>query len=76
MGKLETPMTRWYWQQVCGTLVEEFCAVRRGDDCSNRLIDGIIIKGEEFRIARQAEVDISGKDTLSCKQKRADSECT
>jgi hypothetical protein len=64
MSKLETPMTRWYWEQVGGTLVEEFCAVPRSPDCSNRLIDGIIIKGEEFRITRQAEVDISGKDII------------
>jgi hypothetical protein len=64
MSKLETPMTRWYWKQVGGTLVEEFCAVPRSRDCSNRLIDGIIIKGDEFRIARQAEVDISGKDII------------
>ena len=64
MSKHETPMTRWYWQQVGGTLVEEFCAVRRGGDCSNRLIDGVIIKGGECRIARQAEIDISGKDIV------------
>ena len=57
-------MTRWYWQQVGGTLVEEFCAVRRGGDCSNRLIDGVIIKGGEFRIARQTEVEISDKDIV------------
>jgi hypothetical protein len=64
MSKLETPITRWYWQQVGGTLVEEFCAVPRSRECSNRLIDGVIIKGEEFRIARQSEVDISGKDIV------------
>ena len=57
-------MTRWYWQQVGGTLIEEFCAVSRGQDCSNRVIDGVIIKGEEFRIARKAEIDISGKDIV------------
>ena len=62
VSKLETRMTRWSWQRVGGTLVEEFCAVRRGEDCSNRLIDGVIVKGEEFRIARQPEVDVSGKD--------------
>ena len=64
MSKLETPMTRWYWQQVGGTLIEEFCAVPRSRECSNRLIDGVIIKGEEFRIARQSEIDVSGKDIV------------
>jgi hypothetical protein len=57
-------MTRWYWQQVGGTLVEKFCAVRRGEDCSNRLIDGIIIKGGEPRIAKGSEVDLAGKDIV------------
>lgn len=57
-------MTRWYWEQVGGTLIEEFCAVPRARDCSNRLIDGIIIKGGEFRIARQAEIDISDKEVV------------
>ena len=28
MSKHETPMTRWYWQQIGGTLVEEFVAVK------------------------------------------------
>ena len=65
-------MTRWYWQQVGGTLIEEFCAVRRGQDCSNRLIDGIIIKGGERRIANGSEVDLAGKDivVLQAKAKR------
>ena len=64
MSKLETPMTRWYWQQVGGTLVEEFCAVPRSCDCSNRLIDGIIIKGGEFRIAKQSDVTVDGADVV------------
>jgi hypothetical protein len=42
VSKLETPMIRWYWQQFGGTLVEEFCAVRRGEGCSNRLIDAVL----------------------------------
>ncbi len=72
MSKLETPMTHWYWQQVGGTLVEEFCAVHRDKDCSNRLIDGIIIEGGERRIATGSEVDIAGKDiiVLQAKAKR------
>jgi hypothetical protein len=64
MSKLETPMTRWYWQQVGGTLVEEFCAVRRSRTCGTRLLDGVIIKGEEHRIARQSEVSVEGKEIV------------
>jgi hypothetical protein len=64
MSKLETPMIRWYWQQVGGTLVEEFCAVPRANDCSNRLIDGLIVKAGEFRIAKQSEIKIKDEDVV------------
>ena len=64
MSKRETPMTRWYWQQVGGTLVEEYCAVRRSRTCGIRLLDGVIIKGGELRIARQSEVAVEGKDII------------
>jgi hypothetical protein len=64
MSKHETPMTRWYWQQVGGTLIEEFCAVPRSHSCGTRLLDGVTIKGGEFRIARQREVSIEGKDVI------------
>jgi hypothetical protein len=57
-------MTRWYWKQVGGTLVEEFCAVPRSRSCGNRVLDGVIIKGGEFRIARQSEVSVEGHDII------------
>jgi len=53
MSKHETPMTRWYWQQVGGTLVEEFVAVKRSSACGVRILDGDIIRDGEFRIAKQ-----------------------
>jgi hypothetical protein len=64
MSKLETPMTRWFWRQQGGTLIEEFCAVRRSGTCGARLLDGVIIKGGEFRLARQSEVSVEGKDII------------
>jgi hypothetical protein len=64
MSKLETPMTRWYWQQVGGTLVEEFCAVRPSVTCGVRRLDGVIIKGGESRIARQSEIAVEGRDIV------------
>jgi hypothetical protein len=64
MSKHETPMTRWYWQQVKGTLIEEFIAVERSTTCGRRLLDGVIIQDAEFRIARQSEVSIEGKDII------------
>ena len=64
MSKLETPMTRWYWRQVGGTLIEEFCAVPRSRNCGVRLLDGVIIKGGEFRLAKQSEISIDGQDIV------------
>jgi len=64
MSKNETPMTRWYWKQVGGTLVEEFVVVRGGVDRGVRVLDAIIIPSEECRIAKQNEVSIEGKDVV------------
>jgi hypothetical protein len=52
MSKHETPMTHWYWRQVKRTLIEEFLAVRRTVACGQRVVDAVIIRGGEFRIAR------------------------
>ena len=64
MSKHETPMTRWYWQQVGGTLVEEFVAVRLSATCGPRLLDGVIVKDGEHRIARQSEVTLEDRDVI------------
>lgn len=55
MSKRETPMTRWYWHQVGGTLIEEFPAVRPTATCGQGLIDGIIVLAGEHRLASWAE---------------------
>ena len=64
MSKHETPVTRWYWQQVGGTLIEEFVAVKGTLKCGVRVLDGVIIKGGDFRIAKQSEVSLEGKDVI------------
>src|SRR5262245_49269059 len=64
MSKRETPMTQWYWQQVGGTLIEEFCAVPRSKTCGTRLLDAVIVKGGPTVRARQSEVSIEGKDII------------
>lgn len=57
-------MTRWYWQQVGGTLIEEFCAVRGAQGCGVRLLDGVIVTGGPFRISRQSEISLEGQDVV------------
>jgi hypothetical protein len=64
MSKHETPLTRRYWDEVGGTLVEEFPAVLRGSGNAQRLIDGIIIVGEPKKLAKPSEVSITGKDII------------
>ena len=64
MSKLETPLTRRYWREVGGTLIEEFPAVRPGQGRGQRMIDAVIIPDWPFEIKTAREVDISGKDII------------
>jgi hypothetical protein len=69
MSKYETLITRWYWKQVGGTLVEEFVAIRHDADRGIRVLDAIILPSEECRIAKQHEVSIEGKDVVIVQRK-------
>ncbi len=66
MSKLETPLTRAYWKKVGGTLIEEFYAVHSSSTSNHgkRVLDGVIIRGGENRIARASEVSLEGKDII------------
>jgi hypothetical protein len=71
MSLRETPMLRWYWRQVGGTLVEEFLAVRRGSTNARRLLDGVIICGGEHRIAPHREVSLEGQEVIVVQAKNS-----
>jgi hypothetical protein len=64
MSKHETPLTRRDWEEVGGTLIEEFPAVLRGSGNAQRLMDGVIVVGEPKRIVRPSEVSIKGKGII------------
>lgn len=64
MSKHETPLTRRYWQEIGGTLVEEFLAVRAGQDQGKRLLDGVVILGAPTVIAKANEVEIKNRDIV------------
>ena len=70
MSRLETPMTRWYWHQVGGTLIEEFPAVRQSQDQGRRLMDGVIVLDGDFNIAHWSDVELTGKDLIVIQAKR------
>ena len=64
MSKLETQLTRQYWERVGGTLIEEFLIVHGSKKSAKRLTDGLIILGGERKISRRTEVEIDGKDII------------
>ena len=64
MSKLETPITRWYWSQVGGTLVEEFPLTPRSGTSGGRWVDGLILPDGPNRMAKAEEVDVDGKDVV------------
>ena len=70
MSKRETPMTRWYWGQVGGTLVDEFPTVRRTETCGQRLIDGVILLEGPHQIAHWRDVGVEGRDIVVVQTKR------
>ena len=47
MSRRETPMTVWYWEQVGGTLIEEFLVVPKSDGQGRRVLDAVIVLGEK-----------------------------
>ena len=63
-------MTRWYWNQVGGTLIEEYPAVRRGEGTGQRLIDGVIIQDSKTKITHWKEVSIESEDIIVVQTKR------
>lgn len=65
MSSRETPLTRWYWRQVGGLLIEEFHLVRAKPGVSPRYLDGLIVLGEEKALsesrfsASDVELDVA-----------------
>ena len=64
MSKRETPLTRRYWKEIGGTLIEEFPVVRRAADRGHCLIDGVVILGGPRVIAKPADIQIAGRDIV------------
>ena len=64
MSKRETPLTRRYWQEIGGTLIEEFPAVRRSLNQGRRLLDGVVILDAPHLIVNHREVEIENQDIV------------
>ena len=64
MSKHETPMIRWYWEQIGGTLCEEFRVVRRSHTKGQRLLDAVIVPDGPKKQVHWKELSVSGKDVI------------
>ncbi len=70
MGKLEVPMTLWFWQMLGGLLIEESLALRRTANQGQRLINAVIVLGDKKRrLTRGAEFDLAGRDVIAVQSK-------
>jgi len=69
MSKHETPLTRWYWQQVGGLLIEEFPLVKGSKGTSPRFLDGLIVLGEKAAISEVGDFSIAGRDVIAIQTK-------
>ena len=58
-------MTRRYWENVGGTLLEECLVVPRSPGVGRRVVDAVIIVGGDHRIASRAEnISLDGHDLI------------
>jgi len=69
MSSRETPLTRWYWRQVGGLLIEEFHLVRAKPGVSPRYLDGLIVLGEEKALSESRDFPIEGRDVIAVQTK-------
>ena len=70
MSLKETKITRWYWKQIGGTLIEEYCVVQGRSGQGGRWVDGLIILGtEKKRLRPRSSYDITGKDVVVVQSK-------
>ncbi len=64
MSKHETPLTRRFWNEVGGTLIEEFPAVLKGKNNSQRLMDGVIILNTETKLVSWKDISLKNQDII------------
>ena len=71
MSKHETWRTRKYWESVGGLLMEEFMLVAKTRDGrqAQRLLDGLIVLGEEKKLSNNHSHSIEGKDIVAVQTK-------
>jgi hypothetical protein len=69
LSKHETPLTRWYWSQVGGLLIEEFKVVKSDHQQGKRHVDGLIVLGEPTSRTGPIKFEIQGRDVIAIQTK-------
>jgi hypothetical protein len=64
MSKHETPLIEWYWNEVGGTLCEEYRVVSRSRTCAARWVDAIILPNRPKARIRGSQVALTGEDVI------------
>lgn len=62
-------MTRWFWGQTGGLLIEEFLVVEGSRDRGSRRLDGLIVLGEPKTHKLSIEFDIRDRDVIAVQTK-------
>jgi hypothetical protein len=57
-------MTRWFWEQTGGLLIEEFPLVQAGPGNAARFADGLIVLDEPAAISTNRDFNIEGHDVM------------
>lgn len=71
MSKHEKPLIDEYWEQIGGTIVYEFCMVRRAQTNAPRFLDALILPNQETKIAQSSEVELEGQDIILVQAKHS-----
>lgn len=67
MSKLETPLIKKYWENIGGTLIEEFQMVSRAKGRGHRDLDALILPNREKKWLKRWEatnIKIEGEDII------------
>ncbi len=71
MSKNETWMTRQYWKEIGGLLIEEYLVVKQTPQNGPRRLDGLIVLNEPTESKPYLRYDIKDKDVICIQTKNS-----
>lgn len=70
MSLHETWRTIKYWKEIGDTLMLEYSAIKATDTNGLRILYGVIVLGNEKKIAKAKDVDVTNKDIIVIQTKK------